>query len=81
MDIFDLASEQLKRKAVTLTVVLDAFEVIFPVPVVAKNVLPLIASNHDVIKGSGKLDSWLSRHALHILQPLPQSTDSDRNYL
>ena len=69
MGIFDLASEQLKRKAVTRTIVLDAFEVIFPVPVVAKNVLALIASNNDVIKRSGKLDSWLSRHAIHILQP------------
>ena len=47
-----------KRKAVTFTVVFDAFKVRYPVLVVAKNVVPLIAPNNDVIKGSRELHEY-----------------------
>lgn len=60
-----------KGKTVTLTVVFDACQVVFPVLVVAKNVLPLVAPNDDVIKGSGKLDPWLSCLGTALLQHLP----------
>ena len=69
MNVIRHQDVSVKRKAVTLTVVLDAFEVVFPVLVVVKNVLPLIAPSDDVIKGSGKLASRLSRRAIHILRP------------
>ncbi len=41
-------------------------EVAFPVLVVAENHLPLIATTHGMIQGSGKMNSGFSRHETSI---------------
>ena len=51
-----------KRKTKTLAVLFDPLEISQPVSVVAKDLLALIAPNHNVIKPPVKFDSGFSRH-------------------
>jgi hypothetical protein len=51
-------------KAISLAVLFQSFQIVFSVRVAAKYRLALIASDNDVIKGSRKLDSRLSRHRI-----------------
>jgi hypothetical protein len=39
------------------------FEKLLPVDIVQKDVFAAVTPAHNIVNGSGKLDSWLARHA------------------
>jgi hypothetical protein len=41
----------------------DSLQIVKPIPIIAKDLLPLIALNDDVIKGSFELHSGFSSHS------------------
>jgi uncharacterized protein YjeT (DUF2065 family) len=53
----------IEPKAVALAIVLDALEVALAVVLVVEGLLALVAAHYDVVEGTVKLDSGLSRHA------------------
>ncbi len=51
------------RKSIALPVVFDSIQIGKPIPIVAKDLLPLIATDNDVVKGPFEFDPWFPGHA------------------
>jgi hypothetical protein len=54
----------IKLKAISAPVLFESFQIVSSVRVAAKYDLSVVAPDNNVIKGSRKLDSGLSRHGL-----------------